>query len=150
MSFNQETILLVEDNPMDVLLVKRAIRKVEITNPLQIVNDGDAAVFYLAGQTPYSDRDQYPLPGLILLDLKLPRRSGIEVLAWLREQPVLKRLPVVVLSTSETNSDINQAYDLGANAYMVKPIAFDDLVDMIKTLNLHWITLNKKPQVEIA
>lgn len=148
MYLEQDTILLVEDNPKDVLLVQRALHKVGITNPLHVVHDGDAAVLYLSGQDPYSDRCQHPLPALILLDLKLPRRSGIEVLAWLRQQPILKRLPVVILSTSETDSDINRAYDLGVNAYMVKPVAFSELVEIVKTLNLHWIVFNKKPQIE--
>jgi DNA-binding response OmpR family regulator len=85
-----------------------------------------------------------------LLDLKLPRKSGTEVLAWLQQQPVLKRLPVVVLTSSREYADINNVYDLGANAYMVKPVAFDNLVDIVKTLNMHWLIFNEKPQVEIT
>jgi DNA-binding response OmpR family regulator len=111
------------------------------------VEDGEAAVFYLSGEEPYGDRDRYPLPVLILLDLKLPRKSGAEVLEWLREQPELKRLPVVVLTSSKEYADINHVYDLGANAYMVKPVAFDNLVEIVKTLNMHWLILNEKPQV---
>jgi CheY-like chemotaxis protein len=143
----ETTVLLVEDNPSDILLIQRAFRKVGITNPLQIVNDGDAAVLYLSGEEPYSDRYRYPLPVLILLDLKLPRRSGDEVLMWLRQQPLLKRLPVVVLTASRQSIDINRLYDLGVNAYMVKPVAFDDLVEIINILNRHWISLNEKPQL---
>jgi CheY-like chemotaxis protein len=143
----ETTILLVEDNPSDILLIQRAFRKVGITNPLQIVNDGDAAVLYLSGEEPYSDRYLYPLPVLILLDLKLPRRSGDEVLMWLRQQPGLKRLPVVVLTASRQSIDINRLYDLGVNAYMVKPVAFDDLVEIVNILNRHWISLNEKPQL---
>jgi CheY-like chemotaxis protein len=144
-----DTILLVEDNPRDVLLIQRAFRKANVTIPIQIVEDGEVAVRYLSGEEPYSDRDRYPLPMLILLDLKLPRKSGTEVLEWLRQQPKLKRLPVVVLTSSREYVDINQVYDLGANAYMVKPVAFDNLVEIVKTLNLHWIIYNEKPQVEI-
>jgi CheY-like chemotaxis protein len=144
-----DTILLVEDNPKDVLLIQRAFRKANVTIPLQVVEDGEVAVRYLSGEEPYSDRDRYPLPMLILLDLKLPRKSGTEVLEWLRQQPKLKRLPVVVLTSSREYVDINQVYDLGANAYMVKPVAFDNLVEIVKTLNLHWIIYNEKPQVEI-
>ncbi len=144
-----DTILLVEDNPRDVLLIQRAFRKANVTIPIQIVEDGEVAVRYLSGEEPYSDRDRYPLPMLILLDLKLPRKSGTEVLEWLRQQPKLKRLPVVVLTSSREYTDINQVYDLGANAYMVKPVAFDNLVEIVKTLNLHWIIYNEKPQVEI-
>lgn len=104
---SEDTILLVEDNPKDVLLMRRAVKKAEIANPLQVVNDGDEAVLYLSGQAPYNDRTRYPLPVLILLDLKLPRPSGAEVLMWLRQQPVLKRLPVVVLTASREYMDVN-------------------------------------------
>ncbi|NEQ27645.1 MAG: response regulator [Microcoleus sp. SIO2G3] len=147
---SDQIILLIEDNPKDVFLIQRAIRKAEITTLIQVVNDGDAAVQYLAGEAPYSDRAAHPLPVLVLLDLKLPRRSGSEVLMWLRQQPDLRRLPVVVLTSSREFADVNQIYDLGANAYMVKPPTFDDLVDIIKTLNLHWITYNEKPQLGTA
>jgi CheY-like chemotaxis protein len=143
-------ILLVEDNPKDVLLIQRALRKANISNSLQVVNDGDAAVLYLSGEEPFSDRTLYPLPVLILLDLKLPRRSGHEVLMWLRQQPVLKRIPVVVLTSSKEYADINLVYDLGVNAYMTKPVAFNDLVEIVKTLNLHWLIFNEKPQVGTA
>lgn len=147
MNMEHETILVVEDNPKDVLLIQRACRKANLTIPLQVVEDGEAAVFYLSGEEPYGDRDRYPLPVLILLDLKLPRKSGAEVLEWLREQPKLKRLPVVVLTSSKEYADVNHVYDLGANAYMVKPVAFDNLVEIVKTLNMHWLILNEKPQV---
>lgn len=147
MSAEQHTILLVEDNPKDVFLIRRAFRKAAIVTPLQVVGDGDAAVLYLSGQEPYTERHTYPLPVLVLLDLKLPRRGGTEVLRWIREQPELKRLPVVVLTSSQENADLNQAYDLGANAYMVKPTTFDDLTNIIETLNLHWIVYNEKPQL---
>lgn len=146
---SQDTILLIEDNPKDVLLMQRAVRKAGIVNPLQVVSDGDAAVLYLSGQAPYNDRNSYPLPVLILLDLKLPRRSGAEVLMWLRQQPGIKRLPVVVLTASQEYIDINNVYDLGVNAYIVKPVAFNDLVEIVKTLNLHWIIFNEKPQITI-
>lgn len=141
------TILLVEDNPKDVFLVQRALRKAQVATPLHVVKDGDAAVQYLLGEAPYSDRTTYPLPVVVLLDLKLPRRSGAEVLLWIRQQTQLKRLPVVVLTSSREHVDINRVYDLGANAYIVKPPNFDQLVDILKTLNLHWIAYNEKPQL---
>lgn len=147
MNVEYDTILLVEDNPRDVLLIQRAFRKANVAIPLQVVEDGEVAIRYLSGEEPYTDRDRYPLPVLILLDLKLPRKSGAEVLAWLRQQPALKRLPVVVLTSSKEYADINHIYDLGGNAYMVKPVAFDNLVEIVKALNLHWIILNEKPQV---
>jgi CheY-like chemotaxis protein len=143
----QETILLVEDNRGDVLLVQRAFRKAGITNTLQVVNDGDAAVLYLSGQEPFHERNHYPLPVLVLLDLKLPRRSGAEVLMWIRQQPILKRLPVVALTASREYADVNQLYDLGVNAFITKPVAFNDLVEIMKVVNLHWIIWAEKPQV---
>jgi CheY-like chemotaxis protein len=142
-----ETILLVEDDARDILLIKRAFRRAGITNPLQVVSDGDEAVLYLSGEAPYGDRSFYPLPALILLDLKLPRRSGAEVLMWLRQQPKLKRLPVVVLTASQEYTDVNYLYDLGANAYMVKPVAFDNLVEIVTIVNQHWIVFNQKPEL---
>lgn len=142
------TILLVEDDPNDVLLTQRAFRRANLVNPLQVVQDGEAAVLYLGGQGSYADRDRYPLPIIMLLDLKLPRLSGLEVLEWLRQQPGLKRLPVVMLTSSRENVDLNRAYDLGANSYLVKPVAFDGLLEMVRNLNQYWLILNEKPIIE--
>ncbi|MBE9012537.1 response regulator [Pseudanabaenaceae cyanobacterium LEGE 13415] len=147
MNADMQSILLVEDNTKDVVLIQRAFRKANITVPLQVVNDGDAAVQYLQGEGQFSDRTQYPLPMLILLDLKLPRRSGAEVLAWLRQQPILKRIPVVMLTASREYGDVNQIYDLGINAYIVKPVRFDALVEIMQMLNLHWLVFNEPPQI---
>jgi CheY-like chemotaxis protein len=144
MTTNSHTILLVEDDHNDVLLIKRAFQKVKIANPIIVLNDGEQAISYLAGREPYIER---PLPVLILLDLKLPRKSGHEVLEWLRQQQKLRRLPVVVLTASSESSDINRAYDLGANSYLVKPVTFDALVEMVKTLNLYWLIFNKMAEV---
>ena len=140
-------ILLVEDDPNDIILIKRAFLKAGSVNPVRVVEDGDAAVAYLAGENSYADRERYPMPALVLLDLKLPRRSGFEVLKWLRQQPGLKRLPVIILTASEKTKDINRAYDLGANSYLVKPVSFDDLLSIVKTLGLWWLLLNEKPEV---
>jgi len=148
MDFKHYSILLVEDDPNDIILIKRAFEKTRITNPLQVVEDGEEAISYLAGKGPYGDREKYSLPMLILLDLKLPRKSGHEVLEWLCQQPILKRLTVVVLTSSQQSSDINRAYDLGANSYLVKPVTFDALVEIVKTLNLYWLLLNEKPIIE--
>ncbi|HEY9748556.1 MAG TPA: response regulator [Allocoleopsis sp.] len=138
-------VLLVEDDPNDVLLIKRAFAKANLQIPMHVLDNGEAAVSYLSGEGAYRDRDQYPLPILVLLDLKLPCRSGHEVLAWLRQQPNLKRLPVVVLTSSQEREDIDRAYDLGANSYLVKPVAFNALLEIVKTLDLYWITLNQAP-----
>lgn len=142
-----QTILLVEDDTNDVLLIQRAFRKAHVVNPLQVVGDGEQAITYLTGQPPYSDRERYPLPALVLLDLKLPRKSGLEVLAWLRQQPGLKRLRVVVLTSSKEAIDVNRAHELGANSYLVKPVEFDALLDMIKTIDLYWMILSERPEL---
>jgi CheY-like chemotaxis protein len=145
-----QTVLLAEDNSTDALMVQRAFRKANLLNPLQVVDDGDKAVAYLAGAAPYADRDRHPLPVLLLLDLKLPRRSGLEVLAWLKQQPAVRRLPVVVLTSSRDNGDVNRAYDLGANSYLVKPVDFDPLLEMVRALGLYWVLMNEKPECRPA
>lgn len=147
MSVFLSTLLLVEDDPNDVMLFRRAKDKSNLAHPLQVVEDGEAAVAYLSGQDQYADRNRYPLPALMLLDLKLPRKSGLEVLAWLRQQPGIHRLPVVVLTSSRENLDVGRAYDLGANSYLVKPVAFDNLLEMVKALGLYWLILNEKPDI---
>lgn len=139
-------ILLVEDDPNDQLLIRRAFGKAKLVNPLRVVSDGDAAVAYLGGEGAYADRQAHPLPSLMLLDLKLPRRSGLEVLAWLRAQPApLGRTPVVVLTSSREHDDVGRAYDLGANSYLVKPVDFEGLFEMIRTAGLYWTVLNEGP-----
>jgi CheY-like chemotaxis protein len=145
MTGNGVTILHVEDDPNDVLLVARAFRKAETAANVQVVNDGEQAVHYLSGTNSFAKREQFPLPSLVLLDLKLPRKSGIEVLEWLRSQPLVKRIPVVMLTSSRQPVDINRAYDLGVNAYLVKPVNFDSLVDMLKTLDSFWLRVNERP-----
>jgi len=142
-----QTILLVEDNPVDILLMQRAFRNETFANTsLQIVRDGDAAVFYLNGDGEYSDRDRYPLPAIILLDLKLPRRSGHEVLVWLKQQPELKRLPVVMLTSSRQTPDVKRAYDLGVNSYLVKPVGFASLLEMMQSFSEYWLNYTELPE----
>ena len=148
MNVSHQTILLAEDNSTDALMVQRAFKKAHLMNPVHVVDDGDKAVAYLSGNGVYADREKYPLPVLMLLDLKLPRRSGLEVLEWLRQQEGLKRLPVVVLTSSKESSDVNRAYDLGANSYLVKPVDFDPLLEMVKTLGLYWVVMNEKPETD--
>jgi CheY-like chemotaxis protein len=142
-----QAILLVEDDPNDVLLIRRAFTKARILNQIQTVSDGDQAVAYLNGDGPFADRNAHPLPVLVLLDLKLPRRSGLEVLEWVRAQEGLKRLPIVVLTSSKEAADVNRAYDLGANSYLVKPVGFDTLLELVKSLEVYWLILNQKPDV---
>lgn len=145
MGENGKVILHVEDDPNDVLLIARAFRKAEVPAQIQVVNDGDQAVDYLGGHSTYAQREQFPLPSLVLLDLKLPRKSGIEVLQWIRSQAGLKRIPVVMLTSSKQLIDINRAYDLGVNAYLVKPVNFDMLVEMLRTLDSFWLRVNEHP-----
>jgi len=128
------TILHVEDDPNDTLLFQHACRKAGIIFDLQAVSDGDQAMAYLRGLNNFSDRNKYPLPKLILLDLKMPRVSGFDVLTWLQSQDGLKRVPVIVLTSSNHDADVKRAYDLGANCYLVKPVGFEALVELVKTL----------------
>ena len=141
-----DVLLLVEDNPNDVMLFRRALSKVGSATDLRVVRDGDQALAYLRGDGLFADRSLHQLPGLILLDLKLPKKSGHEVLEWLSKQPGLKAIPVVVLSTSQQAADITSAYELGANSYLVKPVLFDDLVETVRTLDHYWFQLNQRPE----
>jgi CheY-like chemotaxis protein len=150
MNASQHVVLLVEDDPNDALLILRAMKKANLVNRVIHVDDGEKAVNYLNGTPPYDDRIENPLPVFMLLDLKLPRRSGHEVLAWVRAQPGLKRLPVVVLTSSSERSDVAKAYDLGANSYLVKPVTFDGLFDMVKVLHPYWMVLNESPDLTQA
>jgi CheY-like chemotaxis protein len=127
-------ILVAEDDENDVFLIKRALHQAQFENPLQVVANGEEAIAYLRGDPPFEDREKHPTPALILLDLKMPRKNGFEVLAWIRQRPELNALAVVVLTSSQESADINQAYALGANSYLVKPANFLSLVDMINRL----------------
>lgn len=136
-------VLLVEDNPNDVLLIRRAFKKAGVENPLVVVSDGEQAIRYLAGEGEYADRDRHPPPAVVLLDLKLPRLSGHEVLAWAKAQPVLRRIPIVVLTSSAEQADVHRSYDTGANSYLVKPVQFDDLLRLVDLLRHYWVGANE-------
>jgi len=142
-------ILLVEDDDNDVFFMERAFKQAQIGNPLNRVRDGEEAISYLRGEDGFEDRAKHPLPHLMLLDLKMPRKNGFEVLTWVREQPGLKRLPIVVMTSSKEDPDINRAYESGANTYLVKPVKFEGLVEMMRTLHLYWLILAEKPSFEI-
>ena len=139
-------MLLVEDDPNDILLIQRAFAKACLVNPLKVVRDGEEALNYLSGSGEFADRGRYPLPSLILLDLKLPRKSGLEILQWLRQQPALKHIPVIVLTSSKESNDVSRAYDLGANSYLVKPVGFEGLLELVKSIGMYWMILNKTPE----
>lgn len=137
------TILHVEDDPNDVLLVQRAIKKSDTPVQVHAVTDGDRALAYLNGSDSFADRAKSPLPNLVLLDLKMPRKGGLEVLEWIRQQPHLKRIVVVIFTSSKHDQDINRAYQLGANSYLVKPVGFDALLETMKQVIHYWGTLNQ-------
>src|SRR5574337_911690 len=121
------TVLLVEDDLNDIFLVKRAFKMAQIHNPLQIVTDGQEAISYLRGVDKYADRQAHPLPKLIVMDISMPRKSGFEVLEFVKGNPSLRRIPVVIVSGSDNPADINRAYESGANAYMIKPMDFREV-----------------------
>ena len=138
-------VLLVDDNADDVLLMTRAFSATAIRAPLRVLGDGAAAIAYLSGTGEYSNRSAHPLPVLMLLDLKMPRVSGFAVLEWLRQQPTLKRLPVVVLTSSSQEADVNRAYDLGANSYIVKPSGLQQIAQVAKEIDVYWLKWNQRP-----
>lgn len=138
------TVLWVEDNADDVLLIGRAIRKAGLDQPA-LARDGSEAVAYLSGTGKFVDRDAHPFPSLILLDLKLPKMSGFEVLQWIREHPEVCRIPVVMFTSSKERTDIDRAYDLGANAYLLKSVDHDDLVKALTRVREFWLDLNIHP-----
>jgi len=142
-SVSRPVILLVDDNPHDVVLIRLAFRKVGIIDTIQLVKDGTEAVRYIQGNGNYTDRHQFPAPTLVLLDLKMPQTSGFDVLRWIRERPELSHIIVVVMSGSQEDGDIEKAYSLGASAYLVKPTKFEDLVKMMENLK-DYATWQKK------
>jgi len=142
-------ILLVEDNEDDVFLMKRALKEAQVTNPLHIVEDGNEAVDYLAGNGEFADRNLHPLPAVVFLDLKLPLKSGHDVLKWIREQPSLKSLVVVVLTSSDEPTDVHTSYRLGANSFLVKPPTAEQLLDMAKSFKWYWLEYNRFSTVDL-
>jgi CheY-like chemotaxis protein len=141
-------ILIAEDLPDDVVLLKHAFAKAGVSAPLHFVTDGQEAVEYLNGDSPFDDRVRYPLPGLVLLDLNMPRLNGFDVLKWVRAQAGLCRVPIVVFTSSEQPGDVNRAYELGANSYLVKPPALTDLQRIARHLGDYWLQINLCPDIE--
>jgi CheY-like chemotaxis protein len=145
-----DPILYVEDREEDVFLLQYAFQEAGITNPLRIVSNGEEAIEYLSGQGKFADRKAFPLPSLMLLDLQLPLKMGLEVLDWIRQQPSFKSLIVIILSSSIHESDIRRAYELGANAFLVKPSDSKQLADMCQALNHFWFVHNQPASVHSA
>jgi CheY-like chemotaxis protein len=141
-------VLLVEDDVSDFRLIQRAFAKIRPTVPMIRLSHGDEAVAYLAGDAPYENRSLHPFPCVILLDIKLPRRSGFEVLEWIRSQEsTLKRVPIIMLTSSNHHVDVNKAYELGVNSYLVKPSNNSELEQLVSTFREYWVELNQGPTV---
>ncbi|MBW2566084.1 MAG: response regulator [Deltaproteobacteria bacterium] len=143
----EKTILLVEDNPDDELLAVRALRKNKIMNKVVVARDGAEALDYLFGTGPYEGRDMSEMPQVILLDLKLPKVDGLEVLKRLRNDERTKVIPVVVLTSSKEERDLTDSYQLGANSYIHKPVDFAQFTEAIRQLGLYWLVLNESPPI---
>jgi CheY-like chemotaxis protein len=141
-------ILLVEDSDEDAELATRALKKRKLTNHLYRVADGAEAIDFLFGLGAYAARNGGPSPRVILLDLKLPKLDGMEVLRKLKADPVLQTVPVVVLTSSKEDRDLNEAYRLGVNSYIVKPVEFDKFVQAVEQLGLYWTLLNERPRIQ--
>jgi len=135
-------ILLVEDNPMDVILTLDAFKEAKLKNNVHVARSGEDALDYLFGRGKFSDRDAFPLPSLILLDLKMPGIDGFEVLRQIKNTDILKRIPVIVLTSSKEEGDRTLSYDIGANSYLMKPVAFTGFIDVIKRIDDYWFSLN--------
>lgn len=138
------TILHVEDDSNDALLFNHACKKAELTFELHTVTDGEEAISYLRGDADFSDRLRFPLPQLMILDLKMPRVNGFDVLQWVRSTDGLKQLPIVVLSSSNHQGDVQRAYALGANSFLVKPVSFEALIDLAKSIQGYWLMTNQR------
>jgi len=141
----EANVLLIDDNRMDVELTLDAFQQVRLSNKVHVQMDGDSALSFLFGRGEFADRTRFPLPDLILLDLKMPGTDGFEVLRQVKAAPVLKRIPVIVLTSSREDGDRIMSYDIGANSYLVKPVKFADFVNVVQTIDDYWLTLNLGP-----
>ena len=142
---NSRVILLAEDSSDDTMLIQAAFKRAGFDNPFVLVANGEEAIAYLKGEGQYTNRSEFPIPSLLLLDLKMPRMDGFEVLKWIREHPEWRCLPVIVLTTSYQGSDINRAYDLGANSFLTKPPDFQEYVSAVKQVGQFWLKHNLSP-----
>ena len=141
-------ILVAEDDENHVFFIQRAFQQAGLLNPAHFVTDGDQAIAYLKGEGRYANRAEFPLPSLLLLDLKMPNKNGFEVLEWVRRQPTLKALRVIVLTTSGASRDINRAYQLGANSFLTKPMNFRDLVELTHWVKGYWLHYSQEPEIK--
>ena len=141
---SESLILIAEDNPDDLSSLLDAFKQGRLANPVQVVRDGEQAMAYLGGEGIFSNREKYPLPALLLLDLHLPHKRGLEVLEWVKRQPALNSLRVVVLTDSAQIQEASRAYQLGANSFLVKPINFGDFVRLTQAIDGRWLWLNRE------
>lgn len=137
-------VLSAEDEESDAIILQRAFKRANVPNALVIVKDGQEAVDYLSGSDPYLDRREHPLPGLILLDLKMPRMSGFDVLSWIAKRPELGSIPVVVLSSSSSDADIRKALQMGAQEYFVKPNGLDQYAPLVHAWRSRWLDPSRR------
>jgi CheY-like chemotaxis protein len=147
---NRKAILVADDSVEDAYILKRAFEKAGLTVPIQFVRDGEELVDYLSGTDEFSDRKNHPMPKLVLLDLKMPKMNGFDVLRWLQHQPELRRLIVTVLSSSDESEDVNLAYDLGANSYVVKPNGLTGYANIVEKLRDYWLEVNRPPDYVLS
>lgn len=138
-------ILLIEDNRMDIELTLDAFRERRLNNAIHVAPGGQEGLDYLLGHDEFADREKFPLPDLILLDLKMPVIDGHEVLRQIKQFPVLRRIPVVILSSSKEEGDRALTYDNGANSYLVKPVSFDGFLEVVHQIDSYWLSLNVPP-----
>ena len=139
------TILIAEDDPNDVMLLELAIRKNGMVNPVKVVRDGEEAIEYLEGKGKYANREQFPFPSVIISDVKMPRRNGLEVIEWVRQHPTCSVTPIVMLSGSKIQQDVLSAYKLGANSYFTKPSTLDELSELLRLAMDYWVRCERPP-----
>jgi len=144
-----QTILLVDDSELDLVLMREAFAIAKCSHPLHMVHNGEEAIAYLNGEGPYSDRNKFPLPIIMLLDLNMPKKNGFDVLTWVRARKGLKRLPIIILSASARNEDVEIAFHLGATSFLVKPSNLDTLAAMMRCL-CNWVQINHFPSLQEA
>jgi len=143
---DRSIVLLAEDDPDDVLLTQLAFERARLANPLQVVRDGEEAIAYLSGEGAFADRDRFPVPILLLLDLQMPKVDGFQVLEWLRGETLLQQLPVAIMTSSDHDPHISRAYELGANSYLIKPPDATAMLNLVQRLHAYWLILNEAPE----
>lgn len=143
-----ELILVAEDSAEDYFFLERAIQRANVPLTLHRCADGEETKQYLSGVGDYANRQRFPLPALLLLDLNMPRVTGFEVLSWIKEQPLLKRIPVITFTSSSLRADIDRSFDLGSSSHVVKPVNAQELEDIVKAIHKWWLTISSKPGIE--